>query len=171
MRRPAAAALLVAALAFAGCAAGDAADGLSGGVPSGGLETTDAGHAGMPDADGAERLGDVPPECLDAFPYLLDGADFADMDAPAGWPAAPTGATLCMTSSGDTASASFVTELPFDEVAAHYEAALAGAYETSRATGADNGTGYASLDGWAPDGAVFQVREHDAGFVLVLSRG
>ena len=164
-RRAATVALLAAALAFTGCTAdlGDAADGLSGGVPVGGLDATDA--------DDVERLGDVPPECAEAIPYLLGPADFADMDAPAGWPDAPAGATLCMTSSGGIAAATFVSDLAFDEIAAHYEAALADAYETSRASGEENGTGYATVDGFAPDGSAFQVREHDAGFVLVLTHG
>lgn len=163
-RRAVAAAMLIAALAFSGCATdlGDAADGLSGGVPVGGLDAADA--------DDVERLGDVPAECIDAFPYLLGPADFADMDAPAGWPDAPDGTTLCMTSSGDIGAAYFVSDLPFDEIAAHYEAALTGEYETSRASGEENGTGYASVDGFALDGSAFQVREDDSGLVVVLSR-
>ncbi|ALJ19224.1 hypothetical protein [Microbacterium sp. No. 7] len=174
------AAVLAALWMCTGCAAsddlGDAADGLSGGVPVGGLDApADPDVDPGADADVPDDRGDVPPECLAALPYLLGPADFADMDAPAGWPDAPADATLCMTASGDVASATFVTELPFTDVAAHYERALAetvhaDTYEVYRTSGEENGTGYDALDGIGPEGVMFQVREHDAGFVLVLDR-
>ncbi|GGH40704.1 hypothetical protein [Microbacterium album] len=169
MRRVAASAGIVAVLAFAltACAAPDSE------APRAEAPATSED----PPASGAlpempQREGEVPQECQDAYPLAVVPADLADVaSVPDDWPAPPAGAVLCLTSGSfddTTETASYATDAPIEDVLAHYEAALAG-YELYRADGAENGTGYDTLDGERP-GLGVQIRETDGGFVIVFAR-
>lgn len=153
---------------------------LTGCAAPGGGDSTPGDEAPAAEAPGAEELpavdpaaGAVPEECAEAFPLAYEPADIAMIESlPADWPAPPGGATLCMTSEtmdGSSETASYATESPIDDVFAHYEAQLSG-YDVFRSDGAENGTGYATLDGTNGDIA-FQVREADGGFILVFGSG
>ncbi|WP_164861749.1 hypothetical protein, partial [Microbacterium sp. CPCC 204701] len=117
--------------------------------------------------------GAVPEECAQAFPLAYAPADIAMIESlPVDWPAPPAGAILCVTSEtvgGSSETASYATETPIGDVLAHYEAQLPG-YDLDRSDGAENGTGYATLDGTNGDIA-FQVRETDGGFILAFGSG
>ncbi|OUZ11703.1 hypothetical protein BHE97_04135 [Aeromicrobium sp. PE09-221] len=119
-------------------------------------------------ADGVE----VPAECREAYAYAAAGGSLDDIEAlPDGWPAAPGGSTLCVTADGGSVeTASYVTAAPIEEVLAYYERELAGDYEVVRVDGAENGTGYDSLDG-SGEAIGFQIRESDGGFVIAFVGG
>lgn len=143
--------------ALVGCAAaGDGADGL------------DAADDPVPLSDDA--YADVPEGCRENYPFAALPADIADVGLqPVDWPAPPADATLCLTTDtvgGSIESAAYATNAAIDDVLAHYESALA-AYDVFRTSGADNGTGYETLDGTAGD-VEFQIRESDGGFLLVF---
>lgn len=116
-----------------------------------------------------ERAPGVPDECFEHYPWATGPASFDALElTPDGWPEPPQGSTLCTTNSGGAAeTAIYVTTQPADEVLAHYEAAL-GAYEHTRITGAENGTGYDSLDGSDGGAFNFQIREAEGGFQITF---
>lgn len=153
----------LAALALTGCAAA---------APDDAVAEDVAAQDAIEPAEGEELVADVPEECREAFPTAGQPADLADVDLlPADWPAPPAGATLCLTMDtvgGTSESASYAADLAIDDVFAHYESALSG-YDMFRADGAENGTGYATLDGVGAD-VDFQIRESNGGFVLLFVR-
>ncbi|WP_460772734.1 hypothetical protein [Microbacterium sp. GXF7504] len=134
---------------------------------------SDAPVEAIEPAAGEDILDGVPEACRDAFPLAMPGVDAADLELmPADWPAPPSGAVLCTTMDsvgGGSESAGYAIDLPVEDVFAHYEASLSG-YELFRSDGAENGTGYATLDGVGAD-VGFQVRETDGGFTLVFVTG
>ncbi|MGJ0203884.1 hypothetical protein NHL51_06950 [Leucobacter sp. gxy201] len=117
----------------------------------------------------AEPAPGVPEECGEIYPWATGPASLDDLElVPEGWPAAPEGATICTTQSGGAVeTASYVTEVPSDEVFSHFEEALA-QYAPVRISGDENGTSYASLD--SSDGGAFgfQIREAEGGFVIAF---
>lgn len=141
------------------------------GEPQSGADPTVSGPA---DEDTAmplpeERAEGVPEECFAVYPWATGPADINSLELlPDGWPEAPDGSTLCtVNTGGGTETAAFVTELPAEEVLAHYEQALA-MHSPTRVSGEDNGTGYASLDGVIGEALSFQIREAEGGFMFAL---
>lgn len=116
-----------------------------------------------------ERAAGVPEECFEVYPWATGPADISTLELlPEGWPEAPEGSTLCtVNTGGGTETAAFVTELPPEDVLAHYEQGLA-SHAPTRVSGEDNGTGYASLDGVIGDALSFQIREAEGGFMFAL---
>lgn len=117
----------------------------------------------------SEQAEGVPDECFEVYPWAMGPASFDSLEiVPADWPAAPAEATICTTNTGGTVeTAAFVTELPAEQVFAHYESKLGG-YELARVSGDENGTGYASLDGSDGGAFTFQIREAEGGFQITL---
>jgi hypothetical protein len=144
--------LVAAVLLLAGCGQEEAAS------ADGGGDTIEAGD-GVPD---------VPEECRAAFPLTFGGGDLAAVELlPGEWPDPPAGATLCGTggTGGDQEYVEYAVDLGPEEVLAHYEGALPGAYAPART---ETGRGPA-LTGVA-DGVTFLVEPRDGGLQLVFQK-
>jgi hypothetical protein len=137
-------------------------DGGSDGSDGGGDAAADAAA----DLDGV-RSGDVPEECVEAFPLAIEPADLADVSLrPADFPEPPVDATLCSTSStldDSIMTADYVTGADATEVLDGYEAALAD-YETYR----DDSTGSETLIAELGDGVFTQITPGDGTFSVAF---
>jgi hypothetical protein len=113
-----------------------------------------------------QSLG-VPEECIGAYPFAMEAPDPDEISlAPAGWPAPPEGATLCVTSEtigSETEVAEYATSATDEEVLAYYEAELGG-FELAR----EAGVGREILTGY-DDTVGFQIQPTDAGFKVVFA--
>lgn len=154
------AAILAATLSLAACS-GDL------GLPdvTDDVVTGDSTDGATGDASDPSHL--VPEECSD-YLFAVAPAELGEVELmPADWPAPPEGSVLCVTSTGgSTETASYALDTPITEVLDYYESVLT-ADGMFRADGAENGTGYATLDGATAE-VQFQVRESDGGFVLAF---
>lgn len=116
----------------------------------------------------AVRNGDVPTECVAAFPLAVEPADIADVaHRPATLPAPPVEGTLCQTSStldDSLSTADYVTEATPTEVLDAYEQQLGATYEVVRD---DNGAGE-TLTGELGDGVFFQVTPGDGRYSIAF---
>lgn len=161
-RSAALAAVVLAVIALAGCApegpAPEEPDDPAGIIEEQFDEPTDLDVEGMP------------PECAVVSVGWYPGVDISNIEnMPADWPAPPEGSTLCSTQSGGSIqTAAYASPQEFAEIAAFYQEALPAGFTAETVSGADNGTGYDSLDGNGP-GIAFQVRENDGGFTLAFA--
>lgn len=164
MRRRAAGLTTVAliAIALAGCAGADTSS--EGVADPSGIHEEDFDRPSTDDVDG------MPPECAVVGVGWYPGIDIANVETmPADWPEAPEGATLCSTlSGGSVQTAVYASDWGTDAIFEYYGDSLPAGYTATQASGADNGTGYATLEGNGP-GVAFQVRENDGGFTLAFA--
>jgi len=149
-------------LVLSGCSAQPASDGSE-------QQSTAPADGTMPaDEPGAQPTEGVSEECLAVFPAAGAGTGAPDASSvlPAGWPDAPEGSELCLTSTGfgdnPTKAASYVTDLGADELIAHYEQALADAKPERIPSPLGGGD---MLEGSA-HGVGFQIKPADGGFVI-----
>lgn len=161
----AASALVVTSLMLAACGQADGGSGEVGSGSAAGIQPAQSGDEG---GAGDEQ---IPAECVTVAIGWHPGVDIADVEAmPGDWPEPPKGSTLCSTSGGDSVeTAAYASDLPIEDVFAHYESALPDGYGSAHVSGADTGTGYPSLDGSGP-GIAFEIRQNDGGFTLVFAR-
>ncbi len=163
-RAPLAALLAASALVFAGCTASPSA-------PPGPEATSGIFDPPPADDRDVDVDAEVPEECLTVSVGWYPGVDIANVEnLPGAWPQPPDGSTLCSTAGGaGIETAAYASPLSIDEIFAHYESQLGGSYTTSRTTGAENGTGYETLDGEV-DGIGFQIRRNDGGFTVAFAQ-
>lgn len=116
----------------------------------------------------SDRPAGVPKECS-IFPFAMEPADPDEISLePAGWPAPPSGSTLCVTSTtvdGDTEVAEYALGAERETILGYYEAQLDGRYELAREAGIGAGdilTGY-------DDAIGFQISTRDGGFKIAFS--
>ncbi|GAA5144037.1 hypothetical protein GCM10023340_10880 [Nocardioides marinquilinus] len=141
------------------------------GGDDGGADGTDGG-SGDAAADAAAdlddvRSGDVPEECVEAFPLAIEPADLADVSLrPSDFPEPPVDATLCSTSStldDSIMTADYVTGAGEAEVLDGYEAALAD-YEVLR----DDSSGIDTVTADLGEGVFVQVTPGDGTFSVAF---
>ncbi|HEY0888895.1 MAG TPA: hypothetical protein VGE38_04720 [Nocardioides sp.] len=158
-RTAALAGLLLTALPLAAC--GDD-------TPS--VDASDSSAGQEPDVALDQVGSGVPEACTDAFPVAIGAPDLGSLTLlPDDWPAAPTGATLCQTSStldGSIETVDYATEATADEVLAAYEAALAPSHEVARD---DQGLGEVLTGTAGP--VVFELSTRDGAYTIAFSRG
>jgi hypothetical protein len=116
------------------------------------------------------RSGDVPEECVTAFPLAIEPADLADVTLrPEGFPEPPVDGTLCETSStlDDTiTTAGYATEATATEVLDAYELQLGSIYDVARA---DDGAGE-TLTADLGTGVFVQVTPGDGSYSIAFGQ-